>query len=232
MAAAAVLAVLTGGVAALHNVPKEPTTEDRRYIALMLEEAGAGTVLERHPSGFAEQVAAILAVQRAVLAASPGTNEIPLGSRREPADLYRARFGNCFDRSRAIEKALEAIGLPTRHANVYSTAENGSALLALVTPGIESHAVTEVLTDRGWLVVDPLQPWIGLDAEGRPVSLEGLQERIFDPPAWSDQVKARPNPIFEKSFTYVIGLYSRHGRFFPPMTPVPDVNWPDLIRNL
>jgi hypothetical protein len=45
-------------------------------------------------------------------------------------------------------------------------------------------------------------------------------------------VKDPINPIFRSDFTYVIGLFSRHGRFYPPFTPIPDVNWRQIVYNL
>ena len=34
---------------------------------------------------------------------------------------------------------------------------------------------------------------------------------------------------FTVPFTFVFGLYSRHGQYFPPFMPFPDVNWRDLV---
>ena len=39
------------------------------------------------------------------------------------------------------------------------------------------------------------------------------------------------SPILGRPFTYLFGLYSRHGRFYPPYTPVPDLDWGQLGYN-
>ena len=52
---------------------------------------------------------------------------------------------------------------------MYSTVEAGSALGALATPDTLSHALTEVKTRRGWMIVDSRTRWAGLTADGRPM---------------------------------------------------------------
>jgi arylamine N-acetyltransferase len=71
----------------------------------------------------------------------------------ELGDLYEAKRGLCYDRSRAIEKVLSHLGFEVRHAAVYSTKKTGR-LAAFLTPKTQSHAVTEVKTEHGWLVID------------------------------------------------------------------------------
>jgi hypothetical protein len=45
-------------------------------------------------------------------------------------------------------------------------------------------------------------------------------------------VKALLPEIDGAPFTWIYSLYSRHGRFYPPYDPVPDVNWAELAQNL
>jgi hypothetical protein len=224
---AAILALLStvalAGALSFHNVPVEPTAEDRAAAARLLPSAIAP------PAGFAQEVALVLRVQDAVLSAAPEDKGIDLGRPREVADLLALRYGLCYDRSRAIEKILKMHGFATRHAAIYSTAETGSALVSLMTPQVPSHAVTEVRTSRGWMVVDSNSRWAGLTPAGAPVALDAVAERKGEGP-WAG---AEPSPgIFTKPFTWVYGLYSRHGRFYPPYAPVPDVNWPELVQNV
>ena len=68
--------------------------------------------------------------------------------------------------------------------------------------GYGSHAVSDVLTVDGWLRVDSNEAWVSVDG----------------PP---------PNPIY--GGLAIIGLYSQHGRFYAPFTPIPDVNWRELV---
>ena len=123
-------------------------------------------------------------------------------------------------------------GFQVRHVSAYSTDETGSAIVSLLTPQVDSHAVTEVKTSKGWLLVDSNGRWISLDTGNRPWSVAELK-RVADfqrpMPEWSSNNRAAMNELFTKSFVYLPGLYSRHGQFYPPFTPIPDVNWYDFI---
>jgi hypothetical protein len=221
-----VLAAVAGSLAlfAVHDVPATPTPEDAKAIRQLLPNE------KRHTGGFEEEVGLILRVQDRVLAVSPEERGIGLDQPRELQDLVRARHGACFDRSRAIETILRSYGFRTRHAAMYSTAETGSALRALTTPDTLSHALTEVKTSRGWMIVDSRTRWAGLTSDGRPLDLEAI--RANPQRKWSSKVHGRLPEIYGAPFTWVYGLYSRHGRFYPPYNAVPDVNWGELAQNL
>lgn len=206
-----------------HQVPLRPTSSDLLAARRLLPGAHPA------PRNFDDQVALILRVQDRVLAASPEERGIPLNRPREISDLIRARHGACYDRSRAIETVLRFYGFRTRHASMYSTAETRSALWSLATPDTVSHAMTEVETSRGWMVVDSKVRWSGLTADGRPLDLKALHEDRRR--KWSPAVKAPLPEIYGDPFTWVYGLYSRHGRFYPPYDPIPDVNWEELAQN-
>jgi hypothetical protein len=49
--------------------------------------------------------------------------------------------------------------------------------------------------------------------------------------SWSKSVEEKPNELLTNPFIYVIGLYSRHGFFYPPYLPFPDVNVLQLKAN-
>jgi hypothetical protein len=139
--------------------------------------------------------------------------------------------GICFDRSRVIEKILTGLGFETRHLAIYSTRDYGR-LRALLTPGISSHALTEVKTGKGWMAVDSNARWIGLDAADSVYSVEDIQGRDPFAITWAPKVREPISwALINEPFTYVIGLFSRHGGFFPPYTPVPDVNYAQLLLN-
>ena len=209
---------------AFHQVPVGVTSADARAVERLIPKPLA------KPRSFEEEVAFILRVQDRVLAASPEERGIALNEPREIADLLRARHGACFDRSRAIETIYRSYGLKTRHAAMYSTVETGSAWGALTTPDTISHAITEVRTSRGWMVVDSKTRWAGLTADGRPLDLADVRDNPKQ--KWNAKVKSGLPAIYGAPFTYVYGLYSRHGRFYPPYDPVPDVNWVELTQNI
>jgi arylamine N-acetyltransferase len=173
----------------------------------------------------------IISVQHAVLDVAPRNEGLPFGQQREPKELYEAKTGLCFDRSRVIEKILRYSGFHTRHVFMLTKLETGSAIKAIMTVGATSHAVTEVLTKNGWLVVDSNARWVSTDAEGRPISIEQLQSSVEHsvPIRWGQEP---PFIVYAKRFAFIYGLYSRHGYFYPPYNVVPDVNYGELLQNV
>lgn len=232
-AASAFLVLLALGLTAVfitNDVSTTLTQEDQDYAARLLRESGHGTLVGRKvPDTFDAQVETVLAVQDAVLSTAPKNEGLPLGAPRELKDLFEAKRGLCFDRSRAIEKILTHLGFEVRHAAIYATDDTGR-IRALFTPRTPSHAVTEVNTDRGWLVIDSNRRWIGLTADGDPIDLASLRKTAPDV-TWDRRAKDAMSPILTGPFTYVLGLYSRHGRFYPPYSPVPDLDWSQLHYN-
>jgi hypothetical protein len=89
------------------NVPTRVTETDaevfRDVLGLSRQQLRPGT--------FEEEIALIRSVQGRVLAAAPIDVGIPQFDSREPADLFRLGYGLCYDRSRAIDKALKFEGL-------------------------------------------------------------------------------------------------------------------------
>jgi hypothetical protein len=171
---------------------------------------------EQRPETFAEEIDLIRLVQNRILTAVPINQGIPQFESREPVNLFRLGYGLCYDRSRSIEKALAFEGFETRH--VYVLYKGGKSLLrAALTYRQPSHAVTEVRTSRGWMLVDSNSRWIALTKKGEPVPADRVWQRVadfysvpegLDQPAWMFQ-----------------GLYSRKGFFYKPYFPFPEANW-------
>jgi len=182
-------------------------------------------------STYEDEVNFITSVQRAVLNVVPGVEGIPFGQKREPKELYEAKSGLCFDRSRVIEKILRYSGFDARHVFILSTVNTGSTIEAMISVGASSHAVTEVLTKNGWLIVDSNAQWVSTDTEGHPISIEKIQYSVEHsvPIQWGLKP---PSPIYVEPFTFVYGMYSRHGYFYPPYNSIPDVNYGELLQNV
>jgi len=203
---------------------------DKQYIAKYLVEVRS---LPEKPT-YEDEVNFIMSVQHSVLSVAPRNEGIPFGQKREPKELYEAKTGLCFDRSRVIEKILRYSGFDARHVFMLSKEKTGSALRAIMTVGVPTHAVTEVLTKNGWLVVDSNAYWVSTDAEGRPASMEKIQYDVEHsvPIRWGEEPPLIVYEKYAKPFTFVYGLYSRHGYFYPPYNVVPDVNYGELLQNL
>lgn len=209
-----------------YQVQNRLTREDREVIPIYL----AGIQPIGHDASYSRQLNFIHAVQLSVLRIAPLNVGLPFGTPREPLELLRAHQGLCYDRSRVIEKILRYSGFKTRHVAIYSTAETHSALLTVVTPGVDSHAVSEVLTKRGWLVLDSNTPWMAVDAQQQPLSMQKIQEAA----AGSEGVhfgSPVPEEIFAKPFIFFYGLYSRNGRFYPPYNYIPDIQADEFLQN-
>lgn len=216
---------------AYSRVDNSITAEDRVYIDKILEEGGVKPVSRQQ--SYSDEEEYIKAVQRAVQSLAGKGECSPPGSTREPKDLYIRRRGESYDRSRVIEKMLRSAGFKTRHIMLFSTSEAGSRLKALITPGFMSHSITEVLTRRGWLVVDPDEQWISVSRSGEPMPLRAVQsdldKRVI---LWGETEGATMPFWYRQHFTYVYGLYSRHGKFYPPYNFVPDINWSEFFYNI
>ena len=212
----------------VHRVDNTVNQEDERFLAIILDDNG------QPPRTFADlaaEIKYIRKVQTSVFAASKGQDAIPFGHPREPRDLVERNTGWCFDKSRVIEKALRRAGFQTRHISLYEQTSEipGKELLI---PGARSHALTEVETSGGWLVVDSLDPWISLNATGTPVSIAQMQSAATaNAITWHPEFKPFMNDIYQSPFIYVFGLYSRHGKFYPPYTPIPDLHYGELLAN-
>lgn len=174
----AIATVILGVVAILayNDVSTALTQDDKVYADRFLRDAGYSDPLGRPPATtLDDQLRVILTVQDAVLSLVPHDIPIALDREREPKDVYEAKSGLCYDRSRTIEKILSYLGYKVRHASIYSTEQTNSSILSLLTPQVSSHTVSEVKTARGWLVVDSNSRWIGLTREGEPIGLAELR---------------------------------------------------------
>jgi hypothetical protein len=212
-----------------NRVERNITEEDRRYIDVIMDGALSPIQAERLP--YNEQIRYIREVQKRVLTVASVNKGIPYGSTREPKDLHARRHGLCFDRSWVIEKILMSKGFRVRHVALYSTEGWWPSWIVTFIPGVSSHALCEVGTARGWLVVDSNSEWNSIGYDGGPVPLSRIDKvgaRFIN---WDTVQAVDYPPIFDKGFIYIYGLHSRHGNFFPPYLPVPDICWTDMHYN-
>lgn len=177
---------------------------------------------------YSDEIEFLYRVQQAVLSRVNGNEGVPHGESREPIPLWERRRGLCYDRSRMIEKVVALAGFKVVHVAVYDASEIKFPR-NLLTPGISSHALSKVKTQKGWVLVDSNKPFISVDQNLNPVPFSKIQS-FFKVNWHHDYVKSYES-VFTDRHTLVFGLYSRHGRFFPPYTPFPDLNWPQLIYN-
>ena len=219
---AIVIVMINIVLAIVSNVPTFLSDSDRLVFrsALHLSEPD-------EPLTFDQEIAAIRDVQAKVVGEAPLGEPIPDYRSREPADLIQNRSGLCYDISRTIDKALHYEGFQTRHVYILypedpATGETLSYLKAFFTRGTASHAVTEVKTKRGWLVVDSNSPWISLTRDGDAVDADHVDARSKD----FDSIPS----YFDRPFLAIRGLYSRRGQLYRPYIPYPQLNWVDFMN--
>lgn len=203
------------------NVSMENHPESYQYIEKILRKEG----VKAFPTTFDDEIKLIKSIQNHIIKNIDESRPIPQNASREPKDILKLGYGQCHDKSRVIEMALTYCGFKVRHAAIYEL-QNNSVFKTLIQPQVSSHAVTEVLTSKGWLLVDPNNLGISLDSSGNPLTLHKIKQQL-------EKGFPEPNqhPIFYRPFTYVYGLYSRHGKFYPPYIHFPNINWRQFLDN-
>jgi hypothetical protein len=172
-----------------------------------------------------DEIRIIRWAQSRVFDVAPGMEPIPNYMDREPMDLLKSRSGLCYDRSRTLDKLLKWLGFETRHVYILFAKKGDETnfinFLQYAFTHSQSHAVTEVKTSRGWLLVDSNKLWISIDRNGLPVSaglLHVKKSEFINSPDYT-----------ETPYWAIRGMYSRKGRFYRPFIYFPEFNWPDFL---
>lgn len=226
------------GILAYNNVSTDLTDDDKAYITKTLSDANQDLTILQYSDDFDTQIKTVQAIQKAIFKQTPEQKIIRLGTPREPKDLYDRGYALCGDRARFIHKTLSMLGYDVRYASIYDASNVDHPWQAIITtekPKVTSHAMVEVKTSKGWMMIDSVSPWIGLMSNDNVLSLEewhrAQDKKIASNFPWKKQ-EGQIYPLITKKFTYVFGLYSRHGQFYAPYMSVPDVSWPELFENI
>lgn len=219
------ISLLTVVVLWFASVDNSLTVEDVTYIKLFHPEVVDGSLLD-----YAEQLKFINSVLVLVSSITSDYSGIPLNQSREPKDLYLRKSGLCYDRSRVIEKILRFNKFNIRHVSVFSLDGFTSKIKALFRRGISSHAVSEVETKKGWMLLGSNNVWMAQMQNGDPLSASDIQSKIRSGEEMS-WLHPPHTSIYDADFIFFYGLYSRHGRFYPPFNPIPDINYSEFKDN-
>lgn len=163
----AIMGILLFLVLSFNRVDNAITEDDKRFIPHYVESIPP---LE-HDSTYLEELEIIKHIQDAVLTVAPNNEGLPYNTEQSQKTSNVASKGLCYDRSRVIEKTLRYSGFKTRHISIFSKTKTRSAFKSLKTPGVLSPAVTEVLTKKGWLIVDSNNRWLSIDRHENPFSI-------------------------------------------------------------
>ncbi len=208
-------------LAAITNVSTDITSEDEFVFENELK-----LKRSKHKLSYEEEISIIRAVVRQVIELSPVGSPIPDYQSREPLDLLKNKSGLCYDRSRTYDKVFKWLGMETRHIYILYpkhpiTGEKLSFWRAFFQWKSSSHAVTEVKTSRGWILVDSNSTWVSLTKDGLPVAADDIFYR-------NSEFSEIPE-YFNRNYFAIRGLYSRRGQLYRPYLPYPQLNWADFL---
>lgn len=173
-------------------------------------------------SRFADQITCVKSVQLGLKKLIPDMKCANRGTTIEPEAFLARKYGCCYDRARLLEKIFLYYDLDSRHVALYDKSKYG--LLAMVVPGVSSHATLEVKTERGWMGVDSNELFVLLTKSGDPV----IYADLFDK---QDSIKDNlvPKNFYSRELLAIYGLYSRHGMFHGLNLPSPEINYQDFF---
>ncbi len=198
----------------INNVSTKITAEDKAVFKTL------GYIKPSKTLSFEEEISLIKEVQFDVFKRAPVGAGIPENEPREPADLMRVKHGLCYDRSRTFDKLFNNLGFKTRHVFILYK-QNKPFYLAIMHYGQYSHAVTEVKTTKGWMMVDSNTPWVAVTVHGEPVNADDVWRRFSE----FDHAPAYLN----EPWWAFRGVYSRKGQFYGGFLFFPEVNLNDFF---
>ena len=172
---------------------------------------------------FSKEILCIKKIQNAQFSMVKGTNCRGKFVEAGSIGFLKAGTGCCWDRSRLIEKTLDYYGYQVRHVHLNHTENKG--FFNILFPNTPSHAVSEVLTSKGWLGVDSNEKFVLIKDNIPYTYAEGIKIGLAK--------KLSKIDFYDKPMTYIIGLYTRNGTYFKPYLPFfPEINYEDFFRNL
>jgi hypothetical protein len=132
---------------------------------------------------------------------------------------YTGRKGSCYDRAFFMEKIFSSYGFPIRHLYLYYKADNAPiATLDIFNKGLTSHAMLEVKTKKGWMLVGTNGNWLALDQQKNPLKIQQVRELLKKGEFTPYKKRSIGITFYEtfpvpSNFKVIYGVYSRHGEF-------------------
>ena len=145
----------------------------------------------------------------------------------EPKEFMERGYGCCVQYSRLIEKSLNYYNFETRHIFLISPYKDIS-LSNFLSLGQQSHAVTEVLTSKGWMGIDSILTVIVAINENGKFKVYKYADIINNKK--SKEIFPN-NDFYHQNLDLIYGLYSRHGYFYGPNLPGPEFNLREILYN-
>lgn len=193
------------------------TKEDEVSIKTFSREWNLSNNTDSIHASFETEIGFITTLQNCVLK-EIRHEEIPQKYFGDLRYYYTEKKGYCYDRAVLLEKFLKYNGFLFRHLYLYFGENNQApSRSSFFKRGLASHALLEVKTKKGWMVMGTNANWLGLSDKNEVLDVDQLRKRIEQ-----NSLALKTNATIGKyfwedktgSFRYVYGLYSRHGKFF------------------
>jgi hypothetical protein len=192
-------------------------SEDKKYIQAFVSDWKLPVNVDSVHNSFENEVAFITKVQDSVIY-TIHQEEIPHKFFGSVSYYYNNRKGFCYDRAVLMEKIFSYYHFSFRHAYIYFG--NDSTKVGVddfFKRRLASHGVVEVKTKKGWMTVETIANWIGLDKDNQVLDLSKLRNELSGGTfSFTRNITAGNCFWIEHGihFKFIYGLYSRHGDFF------------------
>jgi hypothetical protein len=194
------------------------TATDRAYIDSFLTEWKIPAQKDSIHASFDNEVAFVSRVQDSIVKNFGGAfhpNEV-VG---KVDYYYQNRQGVCYDKAILMEKIFSTYGFPIRHMYIHFQEDSTTtSKLDIFNKALTSHAMLEVKTKKGWMVVATNGNWLGLDPQDNPITISDVRSRIK-----AGTLKLKKSNYYGEyffkafriphNFLITYGVYSRHGQF-------------------
>ncbi|HEX2608441.1 MAG TPA: transglutaminase domain-containing protein [Flavisolibacter sp.] len=193
------------------------SASDQHYLQAFIKEWKITGKKDLVHKDFNSEIGLLKDLQQHILA-SISHKEIAPERFGNTAWYFQNRQGFCYDRAALLEKFCLLYGFPFRHAYLYyDSSGKRPDVFSLFKPKLSSHAMVEVKTCKGWMVMDTNSDLVGLSEKGEVVNLAQLRAELLSG-SLRLQDSITCGAFFYKpgktNFAFVYGLYSRHGNFF------------------
>lgn len=200
------------------NASLKNNRNDKMYIEYFLRDWKMTGALPVVHNSFDNQIAFISRLQDSTLVQFENGEIAPENS-ASIEYLYSNRKGLCFNRSFLQEKILRYAGFKTRHLYVYFSEDSAETKTEDVfNRRLMSHAMFEVKTKKGWMVVGTNGNWMALDKSGNPMTLGVVREKLMNNTLSLAKSPTKGVMFFNQlpvkhNFKFLYGVYSRHGGY-------------------
>ncbi|MFL5787012.1 MAG: transglutaminase domain-containing protein, partial [Flavisolibacter sp.] len=154
------------------------TDQDRIYIDKFLAEWKINLSAEQVHADFNSESAFIQKLVTSVVS-TINHKEIQNSNFGNIKYYYENRLGFCYDRAILMEKIFRYYHFNFRHVFVYYLKDPNAkpGVLDFFRKSTLSHAITEVETKKGWMVIDSNTDCVGIDKNGNVLNTNDLKEK-------------------------------------------------------